>query len=207
MRDDLCGVLVPRGRGLAERAWSRKLSLRTFSFPEFQMSIRPTRLGNVQEAQRDYIARSYGIDVTIFWPSLQKVATADERFADLLENAKTRLDFSVAITAAAALFTLGWIALYSVTGSSVLLYSEVAIAAAAIALIFRQVVLINYVSFSETVRTAVELFRFDLLNAMHVKLPTDSAEEQATWNSVAQRLQFGTNRVVQYAPGAPSNHA
>jgi hypothetical protein len=67
--------------------------------------------------------------------------------------------------------------------------------------------LLNYQSFAETVRTTVELFRFDLLKSMHVVLPQDSAAEEVTWTALAERLQIGNKTKLTYAPEVPANHA
>lgn len=207
MREKLWTSLIPAGLGMAERELFRRVAQRTSNYPKDQMSIGPSRLANVQEAQRDYLAQSYGVDVAVFWSSLQKIATADEKFAALLDNSKTRLDFSVALAAIAAIFTLGWISIYGLLGSSTLLYTAVSLAAAFVTVVARQLVLLNYQSFAETVRTTVELFRFDLLKSMHIVLPQDSAAEGVIWTALAERLQIGNKTKLTYAPEVPASHA
>lgn len=207
MRDKLSSSLIPVGLGKAERELFRRVAQRTSNYPKDQMSIGPSRLANVQEAQRDYLAQSYGIDVAVFWSSLQKIATADEKFAALLDNSKTRLDFSVALAAVAAIFTLGWISVYGILGSSSLIYATVSIGAAFVTVVARQLVLLNYQSFAETVRTTVELFRFDLLKSMHIVLPENSSAEQQTWTALAERLQIGNQNPLTYAREVPADHA
>ena len=180
MRDKLWDSLIPAGLGMAERELFRRIAERTSHYPKDQMSIGPSRLANVQEAQRDYLVQSYGVDVTVFWSSLQKIATGDDKFAALLDNSKTRLDFSVALAAVAAIFTAGWITLYGLLGSSPIIYAAVSISAAFVTIVARQLVLLNYESFAETVRTTVELFRFDLLRSMHIVLPQNTVAEEQT---------------------------
>jgi hypothetical protein len=208
MRDQLSGPLVITGRALAERDLYRSIGARNSKYPVDQMNIGPSLLANVQEAQRADLQRSYGIDIGVFWSSLQKIAAGDEKFAAILENSKARLDFSVALAALSAIFTLCWLFFYGLIASSWTVYLIVAGAAIVATIITRQLVLLNYQSFAETVRTTVELFRFELLKSMHVPLPLDSDAEKQTWIWLAQSLQVGNHIKVTYAPPeVPPAHA
>lgn len=199
MRDELCGPLLRTGCALAERDLYRRVEERKSYYPADQMTIGPTRLANVQAAQRADLMQSYGMDIGVFWSSLQKIAAADEKFASILENAKMRLDFSVALAAVSAIFLLAWLLLYGLIGSSWIIFFTGAIAAAIVAIVARQLVELTYQSFAETVRTTVELFRFDLLKAMHIPLPPDSDAEKETWKWLAQSVQVGNQVKVTYA--------
>lgn len=207
MRDQLSGPLITTGCALAERDLYRRIGERKSRYPLDQMNIGPSRLANVQEAQRADLVQSYGIDIGVFWSSLQKIAAGDEKFAAILENSKSRLDFSVALAAVTAIFTLCWLLFYGFIASSWTLYLIVAGVAVVATIITRQLVLLNYQSFAETVRTTVELFRFELLKSMHVPLPPDSEAEKQTWSWLAQSLQVGNRNKVTYAPEVPPAHA
>jgi hypothetical protein len=196
--DDFCNTMLPAGADRAERELYRRLTDRTFRYPAKPKNVGPTKLANIQEAQRDYIASNYGIDVSLFWADLQKVAAADEKFAPALENAKTRLDFSVAMTAIAAIFTIYWIILNIWFGSEPLVYTLVAALGLFAILVCQRLVFINYVAFAETVRTAVELFRFQLLQALHLRLPANDREEQQIWLDLARRLETGAQIDIPY---------
>jgi hypothetical protein len=198
IRDELRDQLLPAGNSGAERALYRKLTDRIFRYPAEEMSLGPTRLANVQEAQRDYIVANYGIDVSLFWSDLQKVAANDEKFSATLENAKLRLDFSVAMTAVSALFTTGWIIFQFAWGSDWRIYSAVTAMAGLAMLIFYRLVFISYTAFTDIVRTTVELFRFDLMKALHLELPPNDEAEQKAWLNLAQRLQINTRIPVPY---------
>jgi hypothetical protein len=207
MRDELSGPLIATGCALAERDLYRRIGKRNSSYPLDQMSIGPSRLANVQAAQRADLVLSYGIDIGVFWSSLQKIAAGDDKFAAILENSKARLDFSVALAAVSAIFTLCWLLFYGFVASSWSVYLIVAGAAVLATIVTRQLVLLNYQSFAETVRTTVELFRFDLLKSMHLPLPQDSDAEKQTWNWLAQSLQVGNRTKVTYAQEVPPAHA
>ena len=188
MRDDMMVRFIPVAKERSERAFLRVLGDRILLFPSEERSVGPTRLANLEEARRDYLAAVYGIDVAAFWGDLQTVVAADEAFAGTLEQAKLRLDFSVAMTAAAFLFTTGWIVLHLFAGSDVWTYSLVALTAVGVTAMFRELVRISYSGFADTIRTAVELYRFKLLEALHIELPANSTAEQAVWRDLATRV-------------------
>lgn len=190
--------IIPAGKVRAQRAFFRKLLDRSLSYPTQEMSLGPTRLANIQEAQRDYIMASYGIDLSMFWSDLQKMASDDEKFAGILEQTKLRLDFAVAMTAISAIFTLGWIILHFFTGNYLTAYVFVTIAALATTLLCHRLVFINYSAFAETSRTAVELYRFKLMQALHLPLPATTDAEQKTWSDLADRLEAGVPVNVNY---------
>jgi hypothetical protein len=130
----------------------------------------------------------------MFWSTLRKIAAGGEKFAAILENSKARLDFPVALAAVSALFTLCWLLFYGLISSSRTVYLIVAGVAIVATMITRQLLLLNYQSFAETVRTTLELFRFELLKSMHVPLPLDSDAEKQIWIWRAQSLQVGGSR-------------
>ena len=193
-----CNTVLPAGLDRAERELYRRVTDRIFQYPAQPRNVGPTKLANIQEAQRDYITSNYGIDVSLFWADLQKVASADEKFAPTLDNAKTRLDFSVAMTAVAAIFTIGWIALNIWFGSRPLVYTLVAMLGLFAILVCQRLVFINYVAFAETVRTSVELFRFQLLKALHLPLPANNNAEQQIWLDLGRKLETGAAITITY---------
>jgi hypothetical protein len=197
-RDGMIENIIPAGKVRAQRAFFRKLLDRSLSYPSQEMSLGPTRLANIQEAQRDYIMASYGIDVSMFWSDLQKIASDDDKFAGTLEQIKLRLDFAVAMTAVTSIFTLGWIVLHFFTGNDLGAYVLVTVLALATTLLCHRLVFINYSAFAETSRTAVELYRFKLMQALHLPLPNTTDEEQRTWSDLADRLQARIGVTLNY---------
>jgi hypothetical protein len=197
-RDGMIESIIPAGKVRAQRAFFRKLLDRSLSYPSQEISLGPTRLANIQEAQRDYVMASYGIDLSVFWSDLQKIASDDEKFAGTLEQTKLRLDFAVAMTAVSAIFTLGWIILHFFTGNDVTVYVVVAATALAATLLCHRLVFINYSAFAETSRTAVELYRFKLMKALHLELPKTTDDEQKTWFDLADRLEARVGVTVKY---------
>jgi uncharacterized repeat protein (TIGR01451 family) len=62
-------------------------------FPYEERLILPTRLGNVIRNSEDYSRELYGASTVRLWPRL--VAVIDTRYATLIDDAKTNLDFMV----------------------------------------------------------------------------------------------------------------
>jgi hypothetical protein len=56
----------------------------------------------------------------------------------------------------------------------------------------------NYRAFAEAVRSAVDLYRFDLLVVLHLPLPPDSAVEKHVWTDLMQRTVGETQAILTY---------
>lgn len=173
-RQSVEAVLLERGSELGIR------------FPK-STPVGPTRLANQAQVQREYGLRRYGLDMELYWLRLQKVARGDERFFSILEDAKTQLDFSVTTVALLILLTVAWVPLTLVFASAPRLSLLLAILGPLSIWLFSHVVNQNYRAFAEAVRSAVDLYRFDLLAALHLPLPADSAEEQRLWSDLMRR--------------------
>lgn len=153
---------------------------RDFQFPP-EGVLRPTTLGNVAELHRRYAWSRYRIDLEVFWPSLQKALTADSSFAARLEDARIKLDFAVSMTFVAGFVTM--ITFFVVPWYPLCLAAT--FAGAAFTYMFYRVGLQNYHGYGQLLRSAVDLYRFDLLRQMHLPLPLDSKSERQLWTDLA----------------------
>jgi hypothetical protein len=153
--------------------------------------------------QREYGLRRYGLDIELYWLRRQKLARADERYFPLLEDAKTQLDFSVTIIALLTVLTVAWVPLSLAFAATPRLFLLLAVTGPLSIWLFSHVVNQNYRAFAEAVRSAVDLYRFDLLVALHLPLPPDSAAEKKVWTDLMQRTVGETQAVLAYLHPAP----
>jgi hypothetical protein len=172
-------------------------------FPKNPASVGPTRLANQTEVQRDYGLRRYGLDIELYWLRLQKIARGDERFFPVLEDAKTQLDFSVTTVALLTLLTVVWVPLSLAYATTPRLFLLLAVLGPLSIWLFMQVVNQSYRAFAEAVRSAVDLYRFDLLLALHLPLPSDSAAEKAVWADLMERTVGETDKALLYLHPPP----
>jgi hypothetical protein len=154
---------------------STELNLR---FPQNTVRLGPTALANLAEVHREYGLQRYGLDVEVFWLRLLKIVKADSDFYPILDDAKTQLDFSVAMTAILGFTTALWFLPSMLLARNLYPYLIVAAIGPLATAIFYRIVFQNYRTFSEAVRSAVDLYRFDLLRALNIELPGNSTEEK-----------------------------
>lgn len=141
-----------------------------------------TRVSSLAAAHREQVLLRYGMDVELFWPRLLKFARADESFYPILEDARVQLDFSIAITTVLSLTTVVWFPLALMYAPLRSLPLLIGLLGLLLSTLGYQTLLRNYQAFTETARSAIDLFRFDLLEQLRVKdLPKDPAQEKALW--------------------------
>lgn len=173
----------------------RLVELRRFEVSRFgSRSIRyfplrapllPTRLGNVLLAAEIHAGDSYGIDALVIWPRLYPLLS--DRLILILDEQRSRLDsaasfaisFALAALVSVLLLWTHYLWLLLPVGLAMLswLGYRGAIAAA--------------LAYGETIRTAVDLHRFDLLRALHLPLPADEQEEKQLFELISSFLRQG----------------
>lgn len=154
-------------------------------FPPDKAYVMPTRLGNVIRASEFYSLKRYDLDAVVAWPRLQSLLPTE--FAESLRNAKANLDLFLVVTTLAALFTFGWeIWLFLFTGRWDLF---LLVSAGWLLVLFGYFGAIQAGrSYGELIKAAFDLHRWELLKALHLKLPEGYAQEKALWREVSDLL-------------------
>ncbi len=154
-------------------------------FPPDKAYVMPTRVGNVIRASEFYSLRRYRLDAVVAWPRLQSLLPKD--FAESLRDAKANLDLFLVVTTLAALFALGWevwLALFTNRWDLFLLVSLGWLLA-----LFGYFGAIQAArSYGELIKAAFDLHRWELIKALHLKLPEGLAQEKALWQEVSELL-------------------
>jgi hypothetical protein len=189
--------LAVHARARVENARNRALSVRRTRFPLDLSAVGPTRMANVAELYRDHALTRYDLDPELLWLQLQHSAAKDEQFRPILEEARLKLDVSVALAVACGLASI-WGLVVGVRGHSlpVLLLTGVGLPAAA--LLFYRATITNLRVYGEAVTATVQLFRFDVLKALHLPLPPDSDAERRLWHAVTLSDQLLGEEKVTY---------
>lgn len=191
---DLADKAMARAQNLCDRALTHRRS----RFPVDLEAVGPTRMANIAELHRNRALNCYSLDTEVFWLHLQRMATADEHFRSILDDAKTRLDVSVAMTAACAVTALVWAPVLALRGGSPSLFLLYAAGLPVAAAVAYQTAVVNLRLFGEAVTAAVDLFRFDLLKGMRLKIPADSEAEREIWERLTLRSQLLGENKVEY---------
>ena len=102
-----------------------------------------------------------------------------------LDDARTQLDYALVAMLLAMLSCAAWLVLLVLTDTSWLRFLLVAFAAWLGFHLFYRVALEAQRTVTETMKAMLDRYRWDVLEALHVAVPADSAAERALW----QRLQ------------------
>jgi hypothetical protein len=173
---------------LFEDAWSKIESMHTALnlkekslFPGNLARIGPTQMANFTAVHSEYGISRYGLEIEFFWLRLLKIIKSDSDFYPVLEEAKTQLDFSVTVTVLTGITTFIWVPLTFFAAADFFPYALISATGIPLSAVFYNTASQNYRTFAEAVRSAIDLHRFDLLQALHIELPADSEKERETW--------------------------
>jgi len=176
----------------AEDYWS-SVELRQFNERQsrFGLSfVAATAMGNVAQTMQAYAVTRYKLNLEKFWGDLQTTLQTNNRdFFAQLQDAKTQLDFLVTCYWLSALVTLGCGSMTLTKGDSAALFLAVVLGGPIGMYFFYLLAVKSYQSFAELVRIGVDLYRFQLLDSLHIARPRTARDEQVIWSTL-QRLSY-----------------
>lgn len=182
---------------------SRKYNLTSIldhNFPSSRQLMLPTRFGNVLAAA-EYYPKRYGIDAVPIWSKLvsaipskdgmmEKINEANNQCQFLLNGALLWTLFAGGCLAAAIFKIIFWVFKLqpSITNHDIwtLIYLMLAGIAVGFAFFFYEASLFNVGQFGSMIRATYDLYRFRLLDALHLKLPKSLDEEKKTWQKLSR---------------------
>jgi hypothetical protein len=171
--------------------------LAQYDFDYGGKDVAPTRMGNISNAAGYYAASRYSMNLEVFWTRLQKVLQADTNFYTVLQEAKMQVDFLVALVWLSLTFTLLWVVLLPVLGEGRDLFLIIAVFGPILTYICYRIALQNYRVFSDLLRASVDLYRLDLLKALHIELPANAEQERTLWEMLERRLSYSDSTNVK----------
>jgi hypothetical protein len=185
-------LLIYYAQGIAENNYIEAFNEKEFKYSRYKVNA--TSMGNIAESVRSYARSRYEINLDPFWSRFQKLIQADNNFYASLLDAKTQLDFLVSLFWLTTLFTVIWLSFLFYTRVSWLAFILVGVIGAGLGWIWYKIATRNYLAFADILRTAIDLFRFDLLTALHSQLPKSSDHERQIWAKLNQLIGYGENR-------------
>jgi len=190
--DDDQGTVVELIRYVAEKALAEyTTSLTELQFDYAGKEVAPTKMGNISRIAPHYAAARYSMNLDILWTRLQKVVASDANFYSGLQDAKMQVDFLVALVWYSMLFTLTWVVLLPLLGEGKNIFRLIAVFGPLASYAWYRIALQNYRAFADVLCATVDLFRLDLLKALHLPLPVNAEQELLVWESLEQRLVYG----------------
>ena len=191
---DIARYALSRIESEYDRVWSQKF----FRFPNESNTLGPTAMANMAELHRNYGKQRYGMEIDLIWPRMQALITEDGAFSALIAESKLKLDFSVSMTAMSGLFALSWIvpvALYAENFYLVPLVPAVALGAM---VLFYLLAVRAYRALGEVLRSAIDIFRFELMDKLHQKKPAGSDEEKIIWSKLSAHMMLMATEPLKY---------
>ncbi len=195
--------------GIARYAidWRRREEIRLqnerqlkFGVAGAYVALGPTSMANIAESMRAYADSRYGIAFDVVWPRLQKILQGDDKFYEVLQDAKTTVDFFVSMFWLAMAYVAGALVYLALESHTLVLYLGMAIAGAAVVVLCYRLTVINYGAFAELVRSGLDLYRIKLLEALQMPVPKGSSEERDLWEALNRRLSYGEKFELPYEP-------
>jgi hypothetical protein len=176
--------------------------------PDREDLVLPTRFGNVIRCFERYSDVAYGMDAIVLWPRL--VAKVESGFASTIDEAKTSVDFMVNSSFLCAIsgFTAGLIGLFTRTPwsvSSIIGWGWRSILFLSLAVMFYAFAIGRAKAWGEQVKSAFDLYRFDLLKSLgYQQQPSTYFEEKALWHRITVQLLYADSREkpISYKAGS-----
>ena len=154
-------------------------------------AVAPTAFGNVAQSMHSYTLTRYSLNFATFWARLQPVLQKKTELYAMLQDVKLQQDFLVACVWLATVTTVVWVVVLVSTIHLGKLLVLVAVLGPLATWLFYRAAVENYVGFGEIVRTSVDLYRLELLDALHIRRPSGLREERAIWETLQRVVSFG----------------
>lgn len=209
------GARAQPGHTEAREYWNRLGQELNTQFPTDAKAVLPTRLGNILRSFEDYPQRQYGLDAITLWPRL--VSQIDERYAAQVDDAKSSLDFMLNSSALCGLLAalFGIVRLFYPVGLAEPVTAIVALLTVGALLggsyLLYVASLSRATSWGQLVKSAFDLYRWDLLKAIGPWEPPDSRrEESELWDKVSNLLIYSDLTITpppDYKSHSPATEA
>lgn len=171
---------------------------RQFNFPA--QLVAPTAMGNIARSIQSYTLSRYALNIDVLWTRFQKVMH-DDGFYGVLQDAKTQVDFLVSCIWLVAVTGVVWLVVPICAGYGAWLFLATAAGIPVALLVLHRLALQNYRAFADLMRSAVDVYRFALLQQLHIALPPDALHERELWRTLGHQLGYGEAVPVPYDHG------
>jgi len=163
-------------------------------FPDNAELVLPTRLGNVIRNFERYPSLAYGMDAIAIWPRL--ISQIEASAANALDEVKISFDFMLhssflSLVTGLAVVTIGLGSHAPLSLNTVVPWLWRAALFFVLAWIFYEWTIGRAAAWGEHVKSAFDLYRFDLLAKLgYRQKPETVAEEKALWNMISVQFLY-----------------
>lgn len=164
--------------------------------------VQATTLGNLMAASWAYAYTRFGIDAAFMWSRLK--GCLSEPYTRAVEDDRTAYDFCVSMVVLSTLYALLWTAILALlwptpwppTLRPPVWQVLLPLAGVAAAILFYLAAIEAARSFGSNLRSCFDLFRFELLKALHVELPQNIRAEREDWRKLNQIFVYGDSHLL-----------
>ncbi len=176
-----------------------------YNFPSRAERLMPMRLGNVLRAAEDYSKSAYGMDCVFWWPRLW-----------LLLPEAVQKDINESVTPIMAMLNFSTLIIFVGLGSTIYM-GQIGQWPQCLLVLSGGIILslVSYWSavalarsYGERIRSAVDLYRFDLLKSLHQPPPKNLSSEEELWKQLMVWLYNGDRGAIstmEYYQDSSSN--
>jgi len=169
-----------------------------YNYPLTKEALYPTQFGNVLQAAVDYGHSRYGMDIPFWFPRLWELLPKDIRLA--MDNAMTMIAMLINLINITLMIAIVTVLHLKAIGLSHLWHHPSATQVGVIIEIIFLLLIIPIIKalyqgavkqakrYGEYIRVATDLYRFKLLEALHIPLPTTPTEEKLIWYNLSTWL-------------------
>lgn len=178
-----------------------------FQYPQEENRILPTKLGNILFAAEDYSRIVYGMDIEFWWPRLtillpdNLITELEEAFVPVI----AMLNFGTMLVIFSIMCSINAIVRYLFINNEntvglwlLFIILGLPIFAILIAYLLYTAATRHAHDYGNLIRTTVDLYRFDLLEQLHQKLPSNPSEEKDLWITLTKWLYEFKDRDIKY---------
>lgn len=166
--------------------YTKLMQKRTREFPPDTQSLLWTGLGNIARAAEFYSLKAYGMEIISAWPRL--ITVLPDNLINAIDLAKAKFDFAVNAFFLTLLISLQYLVSGIITLSPVLLVgTSIGILLMYIAY---KLAMIAAQQRGEYFKAATDLYRYDLLQQLGLRIPISWKEERAMWKSLGQLFVY-----------------
>lgn len=172
-----------------EQEWKRILpDIKKSNIPMDKRRILPTRMGNIFATIEEYPSVRYGMDGSVYWPRL--IPVIPNKYAEIISSENINFTlllnlsfligvFALEIFANCLLNNREWISLLF-TGIFLLLFY-----------LFYHFSIRSLITMGELIKACFDLFRYEILEQMKIKLPENIEDEKDLWFSLTNYIVSG----------------
>ena len=164
-------------------------------YPPDPQRIMPTFLGNVIRAAEEYSRNRYGLDPIVTWVRL--FPSISSTLQDALEGNLTTLNLSVRLIVQITFFAIIGVSFELVEGKW-FMGLLVLVTGWIIARLSYQAAIQSAKSYSELIRSAFDLHRFDLYTSLHLPLPIKNGDKEQKSGDILTRFLWRGDVDIQY---------